>query len=150
MTKTLPLGAARVIKALVHVLVPPVPELADEGIEETVVRDVGRILFEFQKFFRWGFILGLALFEWLPFLSGFGFVRFSSLSPENRARYVAEWAESRLLPKREFFKGVKGIVIMIYFSDRRVWSYINYDPVPHMEEKIQLRQDILARTERVL
>ena len=146
MSKTLPLGTARVVRALVHVLVPPVKEFSDEGIEETVVRDMGRMVFEFQKFSRWGLLLGIALFEWFPFLSGFGFVRFSNLSLESRARYVREWAESRFLAKREFFKALKGMIIMIYFSDKRVWAYLDYNPVPHMEEKIKLREEIIARS----
>lgn len=137
------------MRALIPVLVPPVPDLDVSGIEEGIIRDLGRALFEFPKFFRWGFLLGVYLFECLPFLSGFGFVRFSSLSLENRARYMREWAESRLIPKREFFKGFKGIVMMIYFSDRRVWTYLEYDPVPHMEGRIRLREEILQRSSTV-
>lgn len=143
--KELPSDIVHVILALIPKLVPPVSEVSVEGIEQNVIRDLGRILFEFPKIFRFLFLTGIRLFEWLPVLFGFGFTRFSRLSGHHQERYIENWANSQIIIKREFFKTIKGGIMLTYFADRRVWKYIGYDPDPHMAGRIQLRKEILER-----
>lgn len=144
--KKLPLDALAAIKSLIFVLAPPVRDLDLPNIEETIIHQMTRMVHEFPVFFRWGYCLGLMLFEWLPFLFGFGSTRFSKLSIVAQNQYTASWAHSRWVPLREFFKAIKGLIFMIYFSDPRVWAYIGYDPKPHMAERIKMREGILYRT----
>jgi len=134
----------KVIKILVNCIVPPAKDFAPDDIEDKIIRDSERMVFELPKLTRLFFILGVHLFDWLPFLSGLGFSRFTRLSAEKRIKYVDSWAHSKQSFKREFFKALKTIITLTYFSDSRVWDYLGYDPAPHVVERIQLRKTILS------
>lgn len=143
--RVLPTDIRHLLKALIQVLVPPTDQLPLEGIEEKIVSDADRLLFEFPKLFQWGLIWGMRLFNGLPFIFGFGLMTFVSLSAISQKKYVDGWAQSKIIIKREFFKTLKAFVLLVYFSDKRVWEYIGYDPEPHMKERIKLREEILKR-----
>ena len=143
--KSLPKYIIRVFLRLAENLFPPA-EFNLEGIENDLVRNFRRMVKEFPKCFRWGFFLGIRLFEWLPFLFGFGFSRFSSLPPQRQMTYVDNWACCRFVPKREFFKTLRAFVMLVVFSDRRVWEYIGYNPEPHIRERIKMREEWLKRS----
>lgn len=145
--KTLPKSVEHVLKILSRHLVPPTGALKVQDIEEEVVRDARRILFEFPLFYRWGFLLGILFLEYSPFLFGFGLSRFTRLKHDLQSKYVDDWAHSRIIAKREFFKGVKGLILIVYFSDRQVWEYIGYDPDPHLAERIALRDKLVGTTD---
>ena len=142
--KALPRDITRVLLRLAENLFPSA-EFSLEGIEGDLVKNFERMVKEFPQCFRWGFFLGIRLFEWLPFLFGFGFSRFSFLPPQRQMAYVDNWAFSRFIPKREFFKTLRAFVMLIVFSDKRVWEYIGYDPEPHIEQRIQMRTEWLQR-----
>ncbi|MBI4411116.1 MAG: hypothetical protein HY541_01370 [Deltaproteobacteria bacterium] len=142
--KSLPKDIARVLLKLAENLFPR-SEFDLQGIEHDLVKNCERMIAEFPKCFRWGFFLGIRLFEWLPFLFGFGFSRFSSLPEPRQMTYVDHWALCRFIPKREFFKTLRAFVMLVVFSDKRVWEYIGYDPEPHIKQRIQMRKDFLAQ-----
>ncbi len=144
--RVFPADIRHFLKALIPVLVPPTDQLPLEGIAEKILSDADRLIFEFPKLFRWGLVWGMRFFNWLPFLFGFGLITFVNLSAESQKKYVDGWAQSKIIVKREFFKTLKAFVLLVYFSDKRVWDYIGYDPEPHMQERIKLREDILKRT----
>lgn len=133
------------MKVLIRNLVPQPEDLHLNNIEESVVFNAGRMVFEFSPIFRRVFIWAIRFFEWTPLLFGFGFSRFSRLSEKKQLKYVDNWALSRVVVKREIFKTFKGLITLVYFSDKRIWSYIGYDPATHMAERIQMRENIIAQ-----
>ena len=144
---SLPTAVEHVMIALSRILVPPNPDVDMAGFEEDLAYNCARMIWELPAVFRFGFCVVVRLFDWFPFLFGFGLKRFSSLAPEFQAKYVDTWAESTLVPCREFFKTLKAMVMLVYFSDQRIWKYINYNPKPHLEERIELRKRILGGTD---
>lgn len=137
--------AVRILQALIRNLVPPTEALDYTSLELEAVRAMARLVREFPKFFRWGFMATLVLFEYLPFVFGFGTSRFSHLPPERQFQYMDGWAKSRLSLRREIFVSLRGVVLLAYCSNKRVWEYIGYQPEGHMRERIQLREEILRR-----
>lgn len=148
--RVLPKDVKKVMKVLIRNLVPQPEDLHLNNIEESVIFNAGRMVFEFPPLFRRSFVWAVRFFEWTPLLFGFGLSRFSHLSEKKQLKYVDNWALSCSVVKREIFKVLKGLIMIVYFSDKRVWSYIGYDPAPHMAERIQMRENIIAQeqTER--
>ncbi len=141
----LPEDIKKVLLVLAVNLAPPSPALDIEGIGEEIIRGSSRLIGEFPKLFRWGFFMGIRLFEYIPFFFGYGPKRFTNLKPALQMRYVNSWASCRVIPLREFFKTIKAMVLMVYFSDKRVWAYIGYDPTPHLQERMALRGEVLKK-----
>ncbi|MBI2338962.1 MAG: hypothetical protein HYU99_01140 [Deltaproteobacteria bacterium] len=142
--KSLPKTIVQVLLRLAENLFPR-SEFDLVGVEGDIVKNCERMVHEFPKCFRWGFFLGVRLFEWLPFLCGFGFARFTKLSPQSQMAYVDRWALAKFIPMREFFKTLRAFVMLVVFSDRRLWEYIGYDPDPHIKQRIEMRKEWLAR-----
>lgn len=139
--------SAALRKILLHsfrVLAPHSDKIELSGIEEKILSDCQAILGEMMPLFRRGFLFGLWLLEHLCFLFGFGFKKFTHLSPEAQKKYLESWDHSRWVSFREFFKSLRGLILMSFYSDPRVWAYIGYDPLPHLEERIELRQKLLV------
>lgn len=145
--RSVPSDLKRVLSAMSQTFVPDTGGADLTGIENEVISGCGRLMFNFSKLTIWLVTWGLRFLEWFPFLFGFGFNRFSKLSLESRTRYLDGWARSRWSVRREFFKAMKGLVMMAYFADRRIWNYIGYNPEPHMEERIRMREEILEKGE---
>lgn len=143
----LPKDIARVLEALLYYLVPEAHTDIYRGLNQEVLVGSERILREFQWLIRFGFFLGVRLFNWLPFLFGYGFTQFTRLSPEMQTRYAESWALSRLSFKREFFQGLKGLVLVVCFSNQRLWKEIGYEPKTHLAGRIQMRQDLMKATQ---
>lgn len=145
---TLPRTIHRILLAIVRLLLPRSEEWDAAAMEENVMRGLSRLLVEFSSFSRFGFFMMLRFLEWGTVLFGYGFQRFSAMGLERQTKYLEGWRDSRLLPKREFFKALRGVTNLVFYSDRRVWALLGYDPEPHMEERIRLRQEILRREEQ--
>jgi hypothetical protein len=144
-SKSLPADIRRILHRLTLIVIPVPSDLKLDGIEEIVTTGVGRMFFEYPPLFRMLFKLGIRVFDWLPFFFGFGFSRFTRLSETHAEHYVDCWAKSRLYALREFFIGMKALLALVYFSDRRVWDYLGYDPDTHVAERMALREAILKR-----
>ncbi|OGQ08784.1 MAG: hypothetical protein A3G32_06400 [Deltaproteobacteria bacterium RIFCSPLOWO2_12_FULL_40_28] len=141
---TFPKSLEPVFSALAKVLVPAQDDLILEGFEAHFFFNFGRIFNELPPIFRWGFIWGIRFFDWFPVLFGFGLNRFSHLSFESAKKYVDAWANGRLGVCREFFKTLKAMVILVYFSEPKVWEVIGYAPENHLKERIEMRKKILS------
>lgn len=112
---------------------------------ESVLQGISQLLFEYSPLFRRLFLLGIHAFEWMPFFFGFGLTRFTRLSQTLAEAYIHRWESCRFFALREFFKGFKAVLTLVYFSDRTVWRYLGYDPDAHVARRLELRQEILSR-----
>lgn len=133
--------ARRVLRGMIEVLVPDDPatgvsaaEMTDE-VEEGFERMVGHMPPLLRKLFP----LGLFAVEWGTLLFARTLRPFSRLARPDQERYLDGWMRSRFALRREMFKGVKAVCLMTYYSDRRVWAHIGYDPDPYVAEVIERR-----------
>jgi len=123
----------RTVRALAEVVMPNV-----EGAPRVPVADVVAIVDDWVRYmprlFRVLFPIGLALLELGAFLLGPSLVPFSMMSIARRERYVDGWVHARWRLRRDLIKGVKGLVLVAYYSDPKVCAYLGY----RVEEHVQL------------
>ena len=121
----------RVLRALTEVVVPRgdgAPEVAATAIVDFIddwVRHMPRLL-------RTLFPVGLLMLELGTFVLVPSLLPFSLLSPGRRERYVDGWVHARWRLRRDLIKGVKGLVLMAYYSDPRVQTYLGYAVDEHV------------------
>jgi hypothetical protein len=139
----LPLDLQAIVASLAGRLIPQIEEMNQQRILLDLQIAVRRYVWALPLFLRIGFRLGLRIFEWTPVFFGFGLIRFSKMSTERQAHYVADWAESGLFFRREFFKMLKALMNMILCSHPLIWQYLDYEPWAHIHEKIALRKQLL-------
>lgn len=135
--------ARRVMVSLCEILLPDDPEVGvhhQEMIDGVIAR-FERMMGHAPAYLRFVFPLGLFALEWgtLVFM---GTLRpLSRLTPEEQDRYLDGWTKSRLLPRRELFKGVKALCMMGYYSHPAVLAHIGYEPEPWVAEAIRKRNE---------
>lgn len=136
--------AKRILLALRVALIEEVAACPIKDANGQLLKRCQILLNEFPKTFRWGFLWGMYFFDRLTFLFGFGFRRFVNLKPEQQQKYVQRWLGSRFYSFRSLATGLRGFLMITYFSHKDVWKYIGYDPVPHVQSKIALREKLLS------
>ncbi len=142
--KTLSKYVTRVILAIAEILVPRTAETDFGDRDVRLIMETTRLLAEIPFLFRWGLFLMIRLFDCMPLVFGFGPRRFINMPLEKQEHYVEQWATSSVPMLREFFKAMKGVIMLVCYSDPRLWEKIGYKPQKHLEDKIRLRQKILA------
>jgi hypothetical protein len=83
----------------------------------------------------------VATLEGGPLVLGPRRARFSSLNPDERARYLRKWSESSLPPMRAAFHAVKQVAMMGYYSQPGTWPGIGYsiDANPGAPDRLRSR-----------
>lgn len=129
--------------SLSHVLVQLPSELNQTQIEERFLQRTHTLLSVtpvIQRcFLRWVCLL----FDLMPFFFGFGPNYFTDLSAHKKQLYFDKWLYSHFLIFRDLAKAIRGLVLVVYFSDQDIWRYIDYDPWTHVRERTELRQKLL-------
>jgi hypothetical protein len=143
-----PVGAARrnlgrwsrrTLRGVTEVVLPRAPG-APELAPATVVDFIDAWVFYMPRLFRLLFPVGLMLLELGAFVLGPSLVPFSFMSSAARARYVGKWIHGGSRLRRDLIKGIKGLVLLAYYSDPRVADHLGY----RVEEHVQL-----VKTERL-
>jgi hypothetical protein len=93
---------------------------------------VDRYVGYFPKHLKLLFPLGLILLEIGPIIFSGRFKFFSKLDLKERERHVDIWVNSRRASRRDLIKGVKGLVLVAFYSHPRVMEYIGYDIEAHI------------------
>jgi len=137
--------AKKIFLALRQAFITEPEDFSIQNRDEELLERILILIREFPKTFRWGFMFGVYFFDRVTLFFGFGFRRFIHLKIGDQQRYVEKWLNSRFYFIRNLIAGLRGIVMITYFSHHDVWKYIGYDPVTHAQERIKLRQEILAR-----
>jgi hypothetical protein len=122
------------------------PDLLIHGRDDQLITRMTLILREFPRLQRLGFVLGILFFDYAPFLFGCGARRFVNLPPTVQQDYVQRWLDCRSSVLRETCKGIRGLVLVCYFSHTDIWKYIGYDPVGHVHERIRLRRELTGQS----
>ena len=91
----------------------------------------------FPKHLKVGFPLGLLLLERGPIIFMGKSSPFSKLNLNEREQYVKSWINSRIQLRRELIRGVKGLVMVAFYSHPLVMEHIGYDIKGHIAESLK-------------
>jgi hypothetical protein len=141
----IPHRARAILLSLSTALITEPQDLVIHNKENELINRCEMTLREFPPFIRFGFTMMIYLFDLMPLFFGFGPRRFVSLKLEKKKRYVERWLHTKYATLREAFKGMRGLVMVCYFSHHDIWNYIGYHPGAHVAERIQLRKEIMQK-----
>lgn len=134
-----------ILLAISEALVTEPPDLVIHDRDGQLIARMTLILREFPRLQRLGFVLGILFFDYTPFLFGYGMRRFVHLTAAVRQDYVQRWLICKNNVLREVFKGIRGLVLVCYFSHTDIWKHIGYDPFGHVTKRIQLRRELTGQ-----
>ncbi|HZU85307.1 MAG TPA: hypothetical protein VE987_20390 [Polyangiaceae bacterium] len=126
-------GSRRTLRALAEVIVPRAPEAGIEVDLDGVVDFVDGIVGHMPRLLQLAFPLGLLLLELGTFVLLPSLRPFSRLPLPTRERYVRGWIRARSMLRRDLIKGVKGLCLLAFYSDRRVMAHLGYQPDEHVQ-----------------
>lgn len=128
----------RVLLALTDAIIPASPRT------ETTVEDVTRhalvCLQYMPRSSSMMFLLGMRVLNWSPLWRFRGLRPLTRLSRNEARRHLVAVTRSRWLPVRLLMYGPVGLFMSTYFDQDYVHREIDYDPVPFVEERIELRR----------
>ncbi len=143
----MPARAGEILIKLREALITEPPDLIVTNKDTELIERIELLLGEFQPLFRFFFILGIYFFDKATFLFGYGLRRFIHMDLVRRENYAQYWLTGRFTVCRDIISGMRGLVMLAYFSHHDVWRYIDYDPAGHAQRKISMREDLMRRGE---
>ena len=129
--------------ALASALITVPEDLTIHNCDNELINRCEILLREFPKLNRFFFLIALSIFDLLPLFFCLGPHRFVHLNQEKKRLYVEKWLMVKSPLKREFFKGVRGMIMVSYFSHKDIWDYIGYHPTEHVKERLDVRSQLL-------
>lgn len=128
----------RVLLALADAIIPTSPRT------ETTLTDVTRhalvCLQYMPRSSAMVFVAGMRLLSWAPLWRLRGFRPLTRLTRDEARRHLVAVMHSRWLPARLLMYGPLGLFMSTYFDQDYAHRWINYDPVPFVEGRIELRR----------
>ncbi len=128
----------RVLLALADAIMPASPRT------ETTLEDVTRhalvCLQYMPRSSAMAFVAGMRLLNWAPLWRLRGLRPLTRLSRDEARRHLVAVTQSRWLPVRMLMYGPLGLFMSTYFDQDCAHRAIDYDPVPFVEERIELRR----------
>lgn len=135
-----------IILTVTNTLVKDPVDLVIHNKESRLITRIEQILQQFPTIQRVGICLGIWFFDRAPFIFGFGMRRFVNLEVDARRQYVTAWSRTHSTILHELFKGIRGLVLVCYFSHTDIWDYIGYTPHDYVSKRIQLRRELTGET----
>ena len=93
----------------------------------------------FPTHLRLAFPFGLLLLELGPIIYMRKLSRFSKMNFDDRERYIASWVDCNSSTRRDLIKGVKGLVMVAFYSHPTVMEHIDYDIEAHIKTAVARR-----------
>jgi hypothetical protein len=118
------------------------PEVVELGLVDAVVDHVEEMMAATPGYLRAALLAGLTTYElgalvWPPARGRTA----SRLDGARAAAYFRTWWKSRLGPRRELAKGVKGLLALGYYEQPAVLDQIDYHPERWIAEVSKRRMD---------
>lgn len=135
-----------ILLAVAATLVREPADLIIHNKEERLIHRMQLILAQFPSPQRFFMCLGILFFDRVPFLFGFGLRRFVNMGDAARQQYVKAWSHTRSTLLHELYKGIRGLVLVCYFSHTDIWNYIGYTPHAFVSDRIALRRQMTGET----
>jgi len=128
----------RVLLALADAIIPASPRT------ETTLEDVTRHALVCLQYMPQSsarlFLVGMRLLNWAPLWRLRGLRPLTRLSRDKARRHLIAVTQSRWLPVRLSMYGPLGLFMSTYFDQDYAHRAIDYDPVPFIEARIELRR----------
>ncbi len=138
-----PLSARkRRILAAVVAAIRPRGHGFDHPIEADVLRAVEEFFPHLPVTLRLGLPLGLELVEWGPPLFARRWQRFTTMSPEDAARYLARWQEAGDL-RGPLMLGLRTLVFLAFYQHPDVLATLGVDWAGRARALIRHRAELL-------
>ncbi|MDH3200998.1 MAG: hypothetical protein OEM15_08915 [Myxococcales bacterium] len=135
----------RVFLALADAILPASPRT------ETTLGDVTRhalvCLQYMPRSSAMALVAGMRLLNWAPLWRFRGLRPLTRLSRGDVHRHLVAVTQSRWLPVRALMYGPLGLFMSTYFDQDYAHRALDYDPVPFVEERIELRRKWLEGEE---
>ena len=141
----LPQSIQKILLVLTDTLIEEPEDLIIHERHEQLIQRSSVLLFEMSWWLRWGFYIGLWLFNMMAIFWHFEFKSFMAMDVARRQDFVGFWLHTRHSTLREFFKGIRTLIMICYFSHHDVWNYIGYHPGPHIQERRALREKLVKK-----
>lgn len=133
--KNLPGWARKTLGSLIEVIMPRSDEFHPD-LKDYILNYVDAYVGYFPKHLKLAFPMGLLLLERGTLLFMGRLTGFSKLDLAERDRYVRGWINSRWQMRRELIRGVKGLVMVAFYSHPVVMEHIGYDIKGHIAQAI--------------
>lgn len=100
-----------------------------DALTDTVVDGVDEILATFPPHLRWGLLLGLTVFEFSARLwPSAGLRPFSRVPAPAALRIFSAWWHSPVFAIRQWAKGIKSLVALVYWDHPQIRERIGFTP----------------------
>ncbi len=129
----LPKWARKTLLSLIEVVMPRSEDFHPD-LTDYILDYVDGYLKYFPVHLKWGTILGMLLLERGALIFKGKLKSFSKMSLPEREEYVKSWINSRWQIRRELIKGIKGLVMVAYYSHPTVLEHIGYDLQAHIRQ----------------
>lgn len=123
----------RTLKALILTALPP-DEVRSQNLHERVLAHVEASLDYLPQSGRKPFRVGFFAFEYLALFMAPRIRPFSLLNERDRRIYVGRWAHSSFFLFHNFFKAIKGFIMLAYYEQPEVMRLLAYDPQSYVDE----------------
>lgn len=122
----------KIIISIADAFIDTPADLTITNKNDELIERCQKLIRQFPYTMRVGFILGILLFDRLTFAFGYGLRRFAKLDLAEQRDYVDRWMNSPSHGLRNLITGLRGFVMVTFFSHRDVWntSSMNLSPTP--------------------
>lgn len=138
MKNNLPNWARNILSSMAEVVMPHGDSLKLD-LTDYSVDFIDKYVGYFPTHLRLAFPLGLLLLEFGPMIYMRKPSRFSKMNFLDREGYIQSWIDSKSSSRRDLIKGVKGLVMVAFYSHPRVMEHIDYDIEAHIKSAVARR-----------
>ena len=119
-------GATETVKNLFAAMIGDAAEIPVKPDPNRLVSELENYLTYLPSLIRMGLVMIIRGMEVAPLAMGYG-RQFSNLSPEDRVKALADFEASQNYVQRGVMIGLKGQLMIIYFSEPEVERALGYD-----------------------
>ena len=138
-------GGMRRLRGLLKVFLPatsPAPPFTPD-LEDRIVDQLLRLIQYMHPMIRLGIRLSMWLVDWAPRWRLRSWRRLTKLDRERADKLLDQLGLSRLPIVRTTVFIVRGLVLSAYYDQPEVHQAINYEPIPFIKSRIELRNRLL-------
>lgn len=137
--------AARIaFRAIVSHMVPPAPAPRTPELLDQVDRQARIHLSYMTPILAFGLAIAVVLLDWSPLLVFRGKKRLRAMSTEDGAAWLNRLGETRFPLLPTVIMGLRATIMGAYWDQDEAQAAIHYAPRAHLNERIALREELMA------
>jgi len=140
-----PMGPATLsaFRAQLRALCPSAPAPWSAELSSKVERSARVSLSYLPPLLGLGFLLAIHLLDWSPIWRLRAARRLQNLERDRASQLLQQLGDSRFKPFRLLIMGSRAIVLSTYYDQEEVHQALDYDPLPFLQERNELRRRLL-------